>query len=66
MTMDRLGDMRLFTEAASLGSLSGGAVYDANVVVGAKQVVVTVTRPPAGQPPTGPPDQVQVVGTPAR
>jgi hypothetical protein len=51
--------------SASLVNLSGGAVGNANVVVRANQVVVTVTRPAAGQPSGGPPGQVQVVGTPA-
>jgi hypothetical protein len=55
-----------WSSTASLSSLTGGAVDDANVVVGATSVVVTITRPPTAQPPTGPSDQVQVVGTPAR
>ena len=52
--------------SASLDTLSGGTVNDANVLVGAQQVVVTMSRPPSGQPPaSGPGSQVQLVGTPA-
>jgi hypothetical protein len=36
--------------SASLVSLSRGAVDGANVVVGANRVVVTISRPPNGQP----------------
>jgi hypothetical protein len=54
-----------WSSAASLLSLSAGAVDDANVVVGSNQIVVTVTRPPTGQPAARPTVQVQVVGTPA-
>jgi hypothetical protein len=51
---------------ASLSAVSGGAVDGANVVVGADQIVVTVTRPATGQSSAQIPGQVQVVGTPAR
>jgi hypothetical protein len=51
--------------SASLAALSGGTVASANVVVGADQVVVTVSRPPTGQAPSADQTQVQVVGTPA-
>jgi hypothetical protein len=49
--------------SASLARLSGGAVGGANVVVGAHQVVVTVSRAPTGPSSGGAPDLIQVVGT---
>ena len=50
--------------SASLVRLSGGSVDDANVLVGASQVVVTTTRQSSVK--SGPQPQLQLVGTPAK
>lgn len=47
-----------------LGSIAGGSVAEANVLVGSSSVVATVTRPPTGAP-GQPAAEVAVVGTPA-
>lgn len=48
-----------------LGSIAGGSVAEANVLVGSSSVVATVTRPPTGVP-GQPAPEVAVVGTPVR